>query len=404
MKSLPLFGLLFITLLFGCSDDDVRTVEYTLASPITIPVSDVRTSIAIEAPRDIVQSGKMYVYQNYVFVNDRNLGVHIIDNSNPASPQKLKFLKIPGNEDISIKDNRLFADSYVDLVVFDISNINSIQLINRLENVFDSYDFDVPEEADTFTLEGVDLENEIIIDWTLSIESYEVSNDISVLVDVAATDVGIGGSLARFQIVENYLYAVDVFELDVFDISNLSNPVAVGNQGIAWDIETLFYAEDYLYIGSAGGVYIYDLVDPSNPNYVSEVRHVLGCDPVVVQGDYAYVTIRGGNFCGQQLSQLEVINISNKFNPYVETIVTLDEPYGLGVRNNSLYVSDGEAGLKLFNIEDPVGIFLETEFPDIVIFDVIPMEDKLLLIGENKLYQYSYTEGGLTLISTFSLD
>jgi len=41
-----------------------------------------------------------------------------------------------GNADLAIRNNLLYADSYVDLVWFDISNPALPALKNRLENVF----------------------------------------------------------------------------------------------------------------------------------------------------------------------------------------------------------------------------------------------------------------------------
>ena len=151
-------------------------------------------------------------------------------------------------------------------------------------------------------------------------------------------------------------------------------------------------------------MFIYDISTREDPELVSSLAHILGCDPVVVQDDYAYVTIRGGNFCGQEFSQLEVIDVSDKANPFIETVVDMVEPYGLGVRNESLYVSDGEAGLKLFNIADPQAIFLEDQFEDVHILDIIPLEDKLLMVGDNTLYIYHYIDANLELVHTFNLD
>ena len=65
---------------------------------------------------------------DYIFVNDVNKGIHIIDNTNPVIPKAFAYIKIPGNEDISVKDDFLYADSASDLLVFDISNINAINL------------------------------------------------------------------------------------------------------------------------------------------------------------------------------------------------------------------------------------------------------------------------------------
>lgn len=41
-------------------------------------------------------------------------GVHVIDNSNPQQPQKISFINIPRNVDISVKDGFLYADSLMD--------------------------------------------------------------------------------------------------------------------------------------------------------------------------------------------------------------------------------------------------------------------------------------------------
>ena len=96
-----------------------------VATPELMSKTEFRKSVDIISARAIEDSGKIYVYDNYIFVNDMD-GIHIIDNSNPKFPKKVKFISIPRNEDISVKNNYLFADSATDLLVFDISNINMI--------------------------------------------------------------------------------------------------------------------------------------------------------------------------------------------------------------------------------------------------------------------------------------
>lgn len=407
MKSQRIIYVLLIVLLaVGCTKDDPKFQEYTLATPVTISIADLRAQVAVEAARDISESGKLYVYGDYIFVNDINEGIHVIDNSNPATPTKLKFLRIPGNRDISVKGNVLYADSYMDLVYFDITDVTTISQLGRLENVL-PVNFNWPV-ADDYATQNIDYSSEVIIDWTLTTEIREIpSYNEDILVfnsgNQSAVDTGIGGSLARFKIVNDFLYAVDSDNLNVFNISNLSNPISIGSNYVGWRIETIFSDGNYLYIGSNAGMFIYDIVDPASPQFVSEVSHIMGCDPVVVQDDFAYVTIRGGNNCQQEISQLDVIDISNKATPFIVTSVEMEEPYGLGVRGNELYVSDGRSGLKLFNIENPETLFLESLFPEIFVFDVIPLEDKLVVVGDSQLKQYIYTGGDLHLISTLNL-
>src|SRR5690554_5904785 len=137
MRTILVFLLLMTTLGFvSCSDlDDSKYAEYLVARPIKMSVGEFKNSIDIISPVPMEESGKIYVYEDFIFVNDKYRGVHIIDNQNPSAPKKIGFIKIPGNVDISIKDNYLYADSITDLIVFDISDIGHIKIVNRLEHV-----------------------------------------------------------------------------------------------------------------------------------------------------------------------------------------------------------------------------------------------------------------------------
>ncbi|WJJ96477.1 LVIVD repeat-containing protein [Algibacter luteus] len=414
MKLKHLFLPLFFLMALSCDKNDDADYEFIqVASPKLMSKAAFRSAVKVNAPKTIEEPGKIYVYQDYIFVSDVDSGVHIIDNTNPEMPQAIKFIEIPGNEDISVKDNFLFADSATDLVVFDISDINNVVMSERLEDVFTVYDYDIPIEAQEVDYGKYNYEEEIIIGWTLSTERRKKVDNTRVI-DVifndgmvgsqAESSTGTGGSLARFQIVDNYLYTVGNYEMAIFNIQNLEEPFLVNTQYAGWNIETMFQAEGYLYLGSTNGMYIYNLKNPSAPEYVSEFTHWEGCDPVVVNGDYAYLTLRGGNLCGQLESVLEVIDISNKSNPTLSARYDLENPYGLGIRNNMLYVCDGTAGLKLFELETPKDLKLVNTLDDIQATDVIPLENNLIMIGGNTLYQYEYKENNIELISSYLLN
>ncbi|TDY14126.1 LVIVD repeat-containing protein [Meridianimaribacter flavus] len=402
-----LLCLLLVFVLWSCNDDDIQYETVNVAIPQVMSKAEFRSSVEILPSQTIDEAGKIYVYQDYIFVNDEFKGVHIIDNSNPASPQQISSIKIPGNVDISIKDNYLFADSSIDLLVFDISNINNIQMVERLEDVFSYYNYQIPVGTDVAEFGDYNPENDVIVGWELVQQQREVVNDDAVLETFnggASGDVGTGGSLARFQIVDNYLYTVGVSEMSVFNIENLAQPNLVTTQYSGWNIETMFHADGYLYLGGSNGMYIYSLENAANPSYVSEFIHWEGCDPVVVDGDYAYLTLRGGNECGQQESVLEVIDISDKTYPTLVATYFLENPYGLGFKGNSLYVCDGTSGLKVYDKTDPIQLQLSQTFIDLKAKDVVPMEDVLIMIGDNIVYQYEYGEGTLQQISALDLN
>ena len=115
-----------LAVLLSC-DDNGPYENYQVARPILQDaISFKAEAVDVMEPIPIESSGKIYAYRDYIFVNDVNKGFHVIDNQNPSSPESIAFIKLEGNFDISIKDDNLYADSYGDLVIFDISDINNL--------------------------------------------------------------------------------------------------------------------------------------------------------------------------------------------------------------------------------------------------------------------------------------
>ncbi len=106
------------------------------ARPVYMSYQQLRASFALEAARPPDQLGRIYLYQDFIFLNERNQGLHIIDNRIPAAPVNVGFLRIPGNTEVAIRDNFLYADSYVDLITLDLNDPANIQLVSRQEDIF----------------------------------------------------------------------------------------------------------------------------------------------------------------------------------------------------------------------------------------------------------------------------
>ena len=414
-KQLP-FVLSLITLFYIACDsqeDDGEFADFLVARPLIMSRAEFANGVDIVPPRPIDESGKVYAYQDYIFVNDKSKGVHVIDNSSPQRPVKIAFIEIPGNVDISVKDNYLYADSIMDLIVLDISDINNIQQVNRLENVLRE-GIIFPFGVDIVEYNAYDYETEVLIGWETVTERRsiaEVQNqridffgDVAVAESASDGPTGEGGSLARFKIVGEFLYAVDSHTINVFDISDLENPEDLEDVYAGFDIETIFNRGNHLFLGSMRGMYIYDITSPATPTFVSEFQHGTACDPVVVDGDYAYVTLRGGNGCGALESGLFIVDISNIQQPELTISYPMDEPFGLGVRNEKLFVCDGSSGLKVYDKTDVEELTLLNHFEDIVTFDVIPLESHLIMVGDEILYQYEYLDDNIRLISQIGLN
>ncbi len=191
------------------------------------------------------------------------------------------------------------------------------------------------------------------------------------------TGTGKGGSLARFTIVGNYLYALDGSDIVCFDISAGNNPIIKNRVKVNFDIETIYPYNDNLFIGSQTGMYAYSLTDPANPQKLSVVTHVRSCDPVVVQGNYAYVTLRSGTTCGGN-NLMNVYNVTNLTSPALVKTINMTSPNGLGISNNALYVTNPN-GIKLFNITQPDNPVAITDIPESTASDVIPYNNTLIV-------------------------
>ncbi|MEN1785550.1 MAG: hypothetical protein AAGF77_10455 [Bacteroidota bacterium] len=423
-----IIAILGLVILSACNDsDDVPAdqQEYLIAVPLTTDLMVFKEeAVEVMEPTEILQSGKIYAYDDYIFINDIGRGLHVINNTNPGTPVRERFIKLEGNNDISIKNNRLYADSYGDLIIMDITNLDNIGEVKRLENaIYQDYgfimDFTLPmPEVDAVDYSNFNASTEAIVGWeTKSVrmtesafaEQYGFANtdDFAQTTDEAFSSdasTGQGGSLARFRIVGDYLYVAEWSSINVFDISDLDTPKVLDEVYTDWGIETIFSQGDLLFLGGMQGMYIYDIANPAKPEFVSDFEHGTACDPVVVDGDYAYVTLRGGNLCGAVESGLFIIDISDIKNPTLEVMYPMEDPYGLGVKGDQLFICDGNAGLKVYDKSNVPNLPQLNHFADIVTYDVIPLAQNLLMIGEGVLYQYEYLDDGLRLLSQIQLN
>ncbi|MCL2727596.1 MAG: hypothetical protein FWD56_04350 [Bacteroidales bacterium] len=400
-------GALF--LMSGGCDRVQSTLTYTANEPVYMSFFEFRMSKAAKPAQKLVNPGKICLYGDYLFIYEIQEGIHVIDNSNPAAPKPVAFIELLGNIDITVGDNILYADSYIDLVLFDISNPALPFECGRAENVFSNV---LPPTGNDYPIRTIDWKNGVVIGWEVKtiVEKeefipYYPCPGCYFMTDAAASSwansgkllssgpsiSSVTGSMSRFAVYDDFLYVVNSNMLKVFSL--YGNAAIKGyEQYINWNVETIFPYDQKLFLGTTTGMIIYGLDDPAKPNYLSSVWHILGCDPVVVQGDYAYVTIRGGNACGQNLSLLQVVDISNPLAPVLKASFDMNEPYGLGIDGNTLFVCD--RGLKIFDATIPVLVGTKPikQFTSIHGFDVIPYKGTLMLIGDDGLYQYDYSD------------
>jgi hypothetical protein len=204
---------------------------------------------------------------------------------------------------------------------------------------------------------------------------------------------GQGGSLARFTIAMNHLYVVDERKLYTYTLSNSTNPQLTSTIQLGMDIETIFSYKDKLFIGSRQAMFIYSISDASNPQSLGTASHVRACDPVVADDSTAYVTVRSGSTCGGTLSALLVYDVVNVQNPTQLKTITMESPYGLGMRNNRLYVCNGGNGLNVYDITNKKNPVFIKKYTDETYYDVIATNNLLICMVQNGMVLYDYQEG-----------
>lgn len=396
---LLVFAALLSVTLTGCLKDkctEKRT--FIIYEPVYGQADALREGIVLEAPRPLINPGKIYSYGTWLLINDISEGLHIIDNSQPEQPIHLAFLAIPGNRDMAIYNEVLYADNYMDLVAFDIQQITQPELVHRTENLFQNW----TQTPKGVIIDYIETEETIESDCNspsfFMMEDFFMAADPSILSNSGAFPSalaqvsGVGGSMARFTIAASHLYVVDRFNLHVFGLQQPQQPQPLATQHIGWDIETIFPYQNYLFIGSESGMFIFDNSQPTNPVQLSRFEHARACDPVVTDGQYAYVTLRDGSECLGYINQLDVVDISDLRNPKLVKTYPMTHPMGLSVRENTLFLCDDFAGLRIFDKSDVLKIG-ERQIAHIkgkATFDVIalPGSSRILVVGPDGFSQY----------------
>lgn len=402
--------------LAACTVTGTYNVDYY--RPVYLSLEELRAEIKGYGATEIAESGKIYVDGNFIYINDKNKGIHVIDNMNPSSPGKVAWIPIPGNTDMVVQNGFLYANSYTDCVTLDVSDYNDISEVSRIEDIFPISQWmngSSPGVYDSIEFLPVNKSKGIVIGWEYSHTetiSYQYNYIPFVVDNTNSSSSGTpsfsgGGSLASFTLIDQYLYTLRSDDmLQIFSIDGTSNLLAPHSKVKVkqWGLETLF-ANDagYLFIGSRTGMSIYDVTRPDTPAFISDFSHATSYDPVVMEGNAAYITLRSDS-AGWGEDVLLIVDIEDIRNPQLIKEKPMQEPYGLGIRDGKLVICDGRAGLKLYSVDENYTLAIKDNFTEIKPYDVIMLPDaKALVVGSNTFIQFDLSNDVFTKISEFPL-
>ncbi len=404
MKKLHYYLLALPIFFVACMKDTVKE-SYSFYKPVYQTKDEVKAGIKNAPSEAITNPGKIVLMGNYLFLNDIDKGIHVIDLSDISQPKKIAFIHIPGCVDLAINGNYLYADCYTDLITLDITDPKNVTVKQFLNGVF-PHRYYGSYTADTGRVIQKWVKVDTVIQRTLTggvsgnfefdggglifLSSYR-GNPAASFSGTAAT--GIAGSTARFGLQQNRLYTVSHDDLKVFNVTKADAPAYVKqvdlNQG---GIETIFPYRNNLFVGAQAGMYIYNTSNPDNPQPLGQFVHVRACDPVIADGDYAYVTLKGGGFCGGFNNQLDVINVKNLTSPQLIKTYSLKGPKGLSKDGSILFICDANEGLKLFNAADASNIVSIKTIGGFEAHDVIAWQGYAIVVANDGLYMIDYQD------------
>lgn len=395
MKAIfAIVSFLFISLFLNSCLKDKKIEKYTYYVPQYALKADIQANIKSGAAQSVSTPGKLFVQGSYIYLNEINKGIHIIDYSNPSSPKNVAFIPIPGNLDLAVKGNYLYADEYADLLTIDVSNPLAAKLIDIKPNAFyNYYGYGVDSNHIVATWRRVDTVVTSDLPFVYPTIYYDdVPNAQTFAYSSAAkSTISTGGSTSRFTIVNNRLYTVDYNNIHIYNIQKESKPsfvqTANTNQG---GIETIYPFENNLFLGGSSGMYIFDITDADNPVAKGTFGHVRTCDPVIADANKAYVTLRNGTACGGFTNELDVLNINDIGSPALVKTYSFANPRGLAKEGNFLFICDGKAGLKILNATDANNITSIKTITEFEANDVILNNGLAIVVATDGLYFIDY--------------
>jgi hypothetical protein len=397
-----LFFLLTTGLLFSACMKDIVREHYTFYRPVYHTRADVRNNIKSSTPVPIRQTGKIVVKDNFVFLNEVDKGIHVINIADPAKPVNMAFIEIPGCVDLAINGVNLYADCYTDLVTLDISNPANISVKQFLPGVFPHRIYN------TFRQDT----SKIITEWIRvdtmiekrSEETFRHDDKVFLALSsgfaspgiqfsaMSSSGAAVAGSMARFALQNSRMYTVSNNDLKVFNVTMPDAPSFVTKLSLAQgSIETIFPYKNKLFIGSQTGMFIYSAFNPDAPQKEGQFTHATNCDPVIADDKYAYVTLSSGNTCRGNQNQLDVVDISNLSNPILVKSYSLTSPKGLSKDGNLLLICDGKDGLKVFNASNPSQVSLMKQVTGFESYDVIALQGIAITVAKDGIYFIDYS-------------
>ena len=355
-------------------DELTTTAEWdTTASQLTLPAFMPSIIGNFDAPSDahcIAVAGNLALMGDYIH------GLHVLDISEPSSPDLVSTIETPGHAlDVAIAGDLVFVADYGSgLTVLDISDPSNPAVVGncdtpgiaRAVTVSGNYAFVGDNESGLQVIDISDPSNPIIVGNHDTHQAFGVvvSGDLAFVADVSpglkvidisdptnpflVSSIDTPGSVIGVAVSGDMAFLADENAgLQVVDISNPSIPVFVGNCDTPGNARAVVVSGDLAFIADQhSGLQVIDISDPSSPSIISSCDTPGVAKGVRVTGDLAFVC---DDAYGMQIIRVRQLN-----SPILEG--SYDTPglaRDVAISGDYAFVSDWDAGLQVINIADP---------------------------------------------------
>lgn len=126
--------LVLLLWLSGCVKQEREFFDGPGKKPVYIPLSELQ-NIRNEAPKPIEVSGTIFLQDTLLFILEQRKGIHVFNLKDTLNTVNLAFFSIPAITDFVVAGNLIYADSWTNLVVINISDLFQIREVARIPNV-----------------------------------------------------------------------------------------------------------------------------------------------------------------------------------------------------------------------------------------------------------------------------
>ncbi|NPE07957.1 MAG: hypothetical protein GNW80_06730 [Asgard group archaeon] len=274
---------------------------------------------------DIGVGYKIRLENERAYVSSNN-GVEIIDIQNPTAPSLIGTYD-EGAMGFDVKDNILFTVDANGLIVVNATNANALEVIGTSDTGQWAY--------------NVRLNNTLVFAISEGdIDVYDITDLNNPLRVGQYLDTGRGNDIIING--ETAYYADPDEGLEVINVSDHTNPVkirTVSNTHGAWD---LCINNDLLYLGCHGaGLRVLDISNPTNPAIIKQFND--GGEVYGVCGNDTYI------FLGDLQEGVEVLNYTSSYTlPEIASYVAT--PHDIDFNENFIYLADQDNGFILLEL------------------------------------------------------